>query len=68
MSKWKVTITEKLQKTIVVEADDQCEAEEIVADRYSMAAYGSEYESYILTSDDFTDVSFDAVLAKNAEG
>ena len=50
-----VTIIETLKRKVTVEAVDQCEAEQLVSDRW-------DDEQYILTADDFHDAKFDAVL------
>ena len=52
--KFKVTITETLKRTVEVEAVDQHEAEQIVTD-------GWHSSKYILGSEDFIDVEFEAV-------
>ena len=49
--KFMVTITETLQRTIEVDADDQYDAEQIVSD-------GWHSSKYILDADDFTGVEF----------
>ena len=53
-SKFKVTITETLKRTVEVEADDQYGAEQIVSD-------GWHSSKYVLGADDFTDVDFEAM-------
>lgn len=51
--KYEVTITETLQRTIIVEADNQSEAEEIVEKRWINV-------EYVLNASDFVDVDFNA--------
>lgn len=53
MKSYNVTITEILEKTVTVEAESADEAEEIVKDAWKS-------EEYILDSDDFKGVSFEA--------
>ena len=52
-SKFMVTITETLKRTVEVEADSQHEAEQIVSD-------GWHNSKYILGAEDFVDVNFEA--------
>ena len=54
LTMYKVTITEKLQKSVIVEATDKAEAEQIVSDNWNDS-------QYILDSDDFVEVQFEAV-------
>ena len=51
---FKVTITETLKRTVEVEADDRQGAEQMVSD-------GWHDSKYILGSEDFVDVEFEAV-------
>lgn len=53
-SRFKVTITETLKRTVEVEADDQQEAEQMVSD-------GWHNSQYILDAEDFVGVAFEAV-------
>lgn len=53
-SRFKVTITETLKRTVEVEADDQQEAEQMVSD-------GRHNSQYILDAEDFVGVAFEAV-------
>lgn len=53
---FKVTITETLKRTVEVEADDRQEAEQMVSNSW----YNS---NYILGSEDFVDVDFEAIPA-----
>lgn len=53
-SRFKVTITETLKRTVEVEADDQQEAEQMVSD-------GWHNSKYILDAEDFVGVAFEAV-------
>lgn len=53
-SRFKVTITETLKRTVEVEADDQQEAEQMVSD-------GWHNSKYILDAENFVDVAFEAV-------
>lgn len=50
MPKFKVTITEISKKDVIVEAEDQCEAEEIVNDMWHRS-------EVILDSDDFVEMT-----------
>lgn len=52
--KFKVTITETLKRTIEVKANDRQQAEQMVSD-------GWHDSKYILGSEDFVDVGFEAV-------
>ena len=52
-SRFKVTITETLKRTVEVEADDQQEAEQMVSD-------GWHNSQYILDAADFVGVAFEA--------
>ena len=52
-SKFMVTITETLKRTVEVEAGNQYEAEQTVSD-------GWHNSKYILGSEDFSDVNFEA--------
>lgn len=54
--RFKVTITETLKRTVEVEAEDQHEAVQTVSDSWHSSRY-------ILGSEDFIDVSFEAVPA-----
>ena len=56
LQEFKVTITEKLQKVVIVDAGSNEEAERIVYDRWRNS-------EYILTSEDFVDVGFLAIPA-----
>ena len=51
MKEYKVTITETLKMNVLVEAENQAEAEQIVADRWASG-------EYILDADNFTDVDY----------
>ena len=53
-SRFKVTITETLKRTVEVEADDQQEAEQMVSD-------GWHNSKYILDAEDFVGVAFEIV-------
>lgn len=53
MKEYKVTITETLKMNVVVEAEDQFEAEQIVSDRWHNG-------EYILDADNFIEVDFDS--------
>ena len=53
---FKVTITERLRRTVEVEADDCQEAKQMVSD-------GWHDSKYILGSEDFVDVEFEAIPA-----
>ena len=53
--KFMVTITETLKRTVEVDADNQHNAEQMVSD-------GWHSSKYILGSEDFVGVEFDAVL------
>ncbi|NBK19622.1 DpnD/PcfM family protein [Anaerotruncus sp. 1XD42-93] len=53
-SRFKVTITETLKRTVEVEADDQHEAEQMVSD-------GWHNSQYILDAEDFVGAAFEAV-------
>lgn len=58
---FEVTITETLERKVIVEADSPEQAEEIVSDRW--------YESdYILDADDFISVCFEAPEKIKREG
>ena len=59
--KFEVTITEALKRTVEVEADDQHEAEQMVSD-------GWHSSKYILGSEDFVDVEFEAVPVADTLG
>lgn len=59
-SRFKVTITETLKRTVEVEADNQHEAEQMMSDDW----YSSKY---ILVAEDFVDVAFDAVPVEAKE-
>ena len=52
--KFKVTITETLKRMVEVDADDQYDAEQMVSD-------GWHNSKYILGSEDFDGVEFEAV-------
>ena len=52
--KYRVTITETLKRTVEVEAGDPHEAEQMVSD-------GWHDSKYVLGSEDFIDVEFEAV-------
>lgn len=54
--RFRVTITETLKRTVEVEAEDQYEAAQTVSD-------GWHSSRYIFGSEDFVDVSFEAVPA-----
>ena len=56
--KFMVTITETLKRTVEVEADDQYDAEQMVSD-------GWHDSKYVLGSEDFIDVEFEAVSVTN---
>ena len=51
--KYEVKITEVLVRRVEVEADDEYEAEDLIADRWRDSVY-------ILDADDFSEVSFEA--------
>ena len=51
--RFRVTITETLKRLVEVEADSQYEAEQIVSDGWNNS-------KYILVSEDFVDVKFEA--------
>ncbi len=51
--KFKVTITEIMQREVYVDAESQCEAEELVQERWNN-------EEYVLSADDFVEANFDA--------
>ena len=55
--KYDVKITEISIRHVTVEADSQWEAEEIAEDRWN-----SGDQDYILTSEDFVEAQFDAVV------
>lgn len=54
--RFKVTITETLRRTVEVEADNPQEAEQMVSD-------GWHDSKYVLCSEDFTGVAFEAAPA-----
>ena len=56
--KFKVTITETLQTTVEVEAEDRYQAEQMVTD-------GWHNSEYILDADNFTGVTFKAIPLEN---
>lgn len=51
---YSVTITETLEMTVTVEADDQEQAEQMVSD-------GWHNSNYILGAENFVDVEFEAI-------
>lgn len=53
-SRFKVTITETLKRTVEVEAGDQQEAEQMVSD-------GWHNSKYILNAENYVDVAFESV-------
>ena len=53
MKKFKVTITETLKMNVEIEAESQCEAEQIASDRWNNS-------EYILDADHFDGVEFEA--------
>lgn len=55
---FKVTITETLELTVEVEAEDHCEAEQMVSDNWRNS-------EYVLDADCFTGVEFEAVPKDN---
>ncbi|MBR2895028.1 MAG: DpnD/PcfM family protein [Oscillospiraceae bacterium] len=57
-NKFKVTITEKLKLTVEVAAEDQRQAEQMVADDWRKSRY-------ILDADNFASVDFEAVPAED---
>ena len=59
--KFMVTITETLKRTVEVEAGDPHEAEQMVSD-------GWHSSKYILGSEDFVDVEFEAVPVADTLG
>lgn len=59
-AKFRVAITETLKRTVEVEADDPCQAAQMVSD-------GWHRSKYILGADDFAGVEFNAARAVPAE-
>jgi len=51
--KYEVKITEVLIRNVEVEAEDEYEAEDMIADRWKDS-------TYVLDADDFSEVSFEA--------
>ena len=50
--KYEVTITEILQRRVAVEAESQCEAEEIIQEQWNN-------EEYVLGAEDFVEAIFE---------
>ena len=61
MSKYKVTITETLEKEVIVEAENEDEAKETVKADWGIS-------KHILSADNFTGVSFSAKEADKDRG
>jgi hypothetical protein len=57
---FKVTITETLKLTVEVEAEDQCEAEQMVSDNWNDG-------EYVLDADNFVGAEFEAVQMGDSE-
>ncbi len=57
MKTYEVTITETLQKTVIVEAVSREQAQEIIEQKWKDC-------DYVLDADDFVDVDFTAVKVK----
>lgn len=53
MKMFNVTITERLERVVMVEAEDLAEAEEIVNEAWNK-------EEYVLEADDFVEANFQA--------
>lgn len=53
---FKVTITETLKQTVEVEAEDYCSVEQMVSDKWRNS-------DYVLGTNNFVGVEFEAVLA-----
>lgn len=56
--RWKVTIRETLVRVVEVEADDICEAEDLVRSQYDAG-------DIVLEADDFSDVEIEAKEAED---
>lgn len=54
--KYEVTITETLQRVVIVEAESRCEAEEIVQEQWNN-------EEHMLGAEDFVEVNFEGKKA-----
>lgn len=64
MKIYEVLITETLQKRVLVEAENEFEAETLAKYRYNKAGISSDYQEYILDSSDFVEVNFDITEKK----
>lgn len=58
--KYKVTITETLQKEFIVEADSRCEATEKIGNNY----FNAISDDYLLSASDYQGVEFKAEEAE----
>lgn len=61
MKPYKVTITEKLQMTVEVEADSRMEAEQLVSDRWNKG-------DFFLDAECFVGADFKAVMPERDRG